>query len=299
MSSKIRKKSLIESRIDEFNNFYNLLYHENKDYEKINFSIEEKEETMLFSYLSNKLKVFGDLNEKEFIVYNDLREKYHKANTDYFGLLDLKYLSNQFKNYPERKYNNLIVSHTLKEKKFSLIPLVGAFISAYDIIKYYHMGVIKLMSGFRGNYINFNRHRELSILSGILKKGEDIYHEAFVNFYKYLDGNNYTKNKHYMLLEHIFDDINNHKIIKDIINIANDLSYVALQSHTQVNMGEVGASPGEIKSRESFLSQEDISDLEEKDVPDEYDEDEVNEDKTRLSEKESDEESNDDDIEVL
>lgn len=253
---------------------------------------EEKEDVFLFNYLNHKLRCKEEFSEKEKQLFLFLTNKYHRAFGDYLGFSDLKKISSEHSlKYPERKYNQLTISHTLKNAKYTLIPLISSFVSAYDNIVFYYDSCVQQVAHPVIQKVRADQMNRISVLKGILNKAEQLYHECFTYYHQFIDGDNVEKNKAYIMTEMLLEDYKNHKLIKDIINISNNLSYVALRNYTPVMQGEVGAAPQDVEGRERVLTEEE--DVEESSEATEEQKDNSNEKDMNELEKESDE---DDDI---
>lgn len=239
-------------------NSYNQIFNNTQTIQEDILLTNDKEEVFLYNYFNHKLRCGGEFTEKEKIVFLYLTNKMHNRYGDDFDFETIKNISMQYSlKYPERKYNQLIISHTLKDKKYTLIPLVASFISAYDQILFYRQSVIHNTAGVYIQKVNTLRATQLYILNAMLQKVEVIYHDCFRYYHQFIDGDNSDKMKAYCQIEMLVDEYENHKNINNLINVANDLSYIALKNYTPQVPGEVGTAPQEIQSRENYLTEED------------------------------------------
>ncbi len=290
MGSKFR-----ESKEREIIKGYNLVF--NNQFKETDIrNQEEKEEVFLFNYFNHKLRCEEEFNEKEKKVFLYLTNKYRKSFNDYLGLDDLKKISNEFSlKYPERKYNQLVISHTLKDKKYTLIQLISSFISAYDNIVFYYDGCVQTVASAVIQRVTANRMNRISILRTILENSQQLYHECFTYYHQFIDGDNTDKTKAYIMIEMVVDEYENHKMIKNIINISNNLSYVALRNYTPALPGEVGASPQDVAGRERVLTEEEDAEESEEVVGEAGEVEESKEDSLVSEMNESEKESDEDD----
>jgi len=278
---------------EEVINSYNQIFNNTQTIKEDILLKKNKEEIFLYNYFNHKLRCGEQLNEKEKKVFLYLTNAMHNRYGDYFGFEAIKNISMSYSlKYPERKYNQLVMSHTLKDKKYTLIQLISSFISAYDQILFYKEMVLQNCANPSIQKVNGRNINQLYVLDGILTRVELIYHNCFRYYHQFIDGDNTDKMKAYCEIEMLVDEYKNHQKIKETINIANNLSYISLKNYTPVMPGEVGASPQQFQARESNLTEEDDTESSDEDLDDSPSTEENKETNSQdgLEEKERDEE---------
>lgn len=258
------------SKEEEF--FYRRLDNDLLDKSKILRGVDKVkyDEYLLFAYLNQKRKN-STLTEKDTIILNALYDKYVLATSDSLTMNDFKGLSTGFAfTYPESKLNQLNLSHTLEDNKTPLLKIVKSFISAWDMIYYYKRSILKLNYLMaRTNKITFPTNmRRYIILEEHLNKTIELYKKIFIYYTNYQASTKFGKYKNYMMIDEVINDENNLSLIKETINLANDLNYKNLKNYRPMEFGEVAGSPNDVEARQQFLEQDDSDDSTE-DVGDE------------------------------